>query len=65
MKIFKRTLRFLRILIFAFMFAVCMVMGVAPVIPKRKVELTIEVIVEDSKENDDSVSKVVIFQADQ
>lgn len=39
MKKVQKVLRFLRILLFAFIFSVCMVMGTVPVIPKRKDEV--------------------------
>jgi hypothetical protein len=43
MSIVKQLIRHLRILLFAFMLAVCMVLGIAPIIPKRKDEIAIEI----------------------
>ena len=43
MKYIKRILRFFRILLFAFMFSVCMILGVVPIIPKRKEQAEIEI----------------------
>jgi hypothetical protein len=59
---FKRLLRFCRMLMFGFMLAVCMVMGVAPVIPKRKEEVAIEVKMEKTEKNEDTPSKLNIFK---
>ena len=42
MKKIKQLIRIIRVLLFAFMLAVCMVLGIAPVIPKRKEEISIE-----------------------
>jgi hypothetical protein len=50
MKIIKRAIRLLRIFLFVCMFAVCMVMGIVPVIPKRKERFEIEVKLEDAEE---------------
>ena len=53
MKYIRRILRFLRILLFAFMFSVCMVLGIVPIIPKRKEQPEIEIKIEavEEKEN--------------
>ena len=40
------------LLFFAFMLAVCMVMGIAPVIPKRKEQFAIEVKMEQPQNED-------------
>lgn len=61
MKFFKRIFRFLRILLFAFMFAVCMVLGIVPIIPKRKEESADEATITDPK---DDGSETVLFNAD-
>jgi len=39
-------------LLFALMLAVCMVMGVAPVIPKRKKEIAVEIKMEETENNE-------------
>lgn len=46
-------MRLIRILLFGFMLAVCIVIGVAAVIPKRKEKAGIEIKIEEkeSKEN--------------
>ena len=43
MKSAKQLIRFLRTVLFGFMLAVCVVIGVAPIIPKRKKQFTIEI----------------------
>jgi type IV secretory pathway component VirB8 len=58
---FKRMLRFCRMLIFGFMLAVCMVIGVAPVIPKRKEQFVIEIKMEEKEKNEDTTLKFTIF----
>lgn len=50
MEIIKKLIRFLRTLLVAFMFAVCIVMGVVPVKPKNKEESETEIRIEE-KEN--------------
>lgn len=47
----KKVTRFLRIAIIGFMLAVCIVIGVAPVIPKRKEEYSIEIKIEKEQNN--------------
>lgn len=61
MKFIKRLLRVLRILLFAFMFAVCMVLGVVPVIPKRKEESAEEEAMLEQEQG--STSETVLFEA--
>ncbi len=41
------------LLFFAFMLAVCVIMGVAPVIPKRKEQFTIEVKMEQTQNEEE------------
>ena len=48
MKYIKRILQLFRILLFAFMISVCMVLGVVPIIPKRKEQPEIEIKMEDA-----------------
>lgn len=43
------TLRFSRILLFAFMFSVCMILGIVPIIPKRKEQVGIEIKIEEEE----------------
>jgi hypothetical protein len=45
-------------LLFAFMFSVCMVLGVVPIIPKRKEQPEIEIKVEEREEHDNTLKKV-------
>ncbi len=59
---FKKLLRFCRMLMFGFILAVCMVMGVAPVIPKRKEQFVIEVKMEETEKNEDTTLKLSIFE---
>jgi hypothetical protein len=63
-KYIKRILRFLRILLFAFMFSVCMVLGVVPIIPKRKDEVVDEIKIEETDLKDDAKEKVILFKAE-
>jgi hypothetical protein len=50
---FKKIVRFFRLVLFAFMLSVCMVLGIAPVLPKRKEEISIEIKIDrtEKKEN--------------
>jgi hypothetical protein len=52
MKTLNKVFRFCRLFLFAFMFAVCMVMGIAPIIPKRKEEQEIEIKIEEQIKKD-------------
>jgi hypothetical protein len=57
MKLLKKILQFSGRLLIAFMFAVCMVIGVVPIIPKRKEQFVIEIKIENAeKEREDRVS---------
>lgn len=60
----KKIMRFFRIFLFAFMFAVCMVMGIAPVIPKRKEQFEIEVKMDESEKEIDTKETIVLNKAD-
>lgn len=60
----KPIIRFFRILLFAFMFAVCMVMGIAPVIPKRNEEFEIEIKVTDTESKEETDKKTAFYKAD-
>lgn len=64
MKFIKKTMRFCRIFLFAFMFAVCMVMGIAPVIPKRKEQFAIEIKMEENKKELDRKETFILYKAD-
>ncbi|MEO6356974.1 MAG: hypothetical protein ABIU77_22820 [Ferruginibacter sp.] len=55
MKSFKKIMRVFRLLLFALMLSVCMVLGIAPVLPKRKQEIAIE-INKDEAEKKESAS---------
>jgi hypothetical protein len=59
-----KTIRFFRILLFAFMLAVCMFFGVAPVIPKRKEQFSVEIKMEEAEKEEDTLTKVNLFRAD-
>jgi hypothetical protein len=54
MKILNKLFRFCRLFLFAFMFAVCMVMGIAPIIPKRKEEQEIDIKIEEQTKTDNT-----------
>lgn len=49
MKKIKQLIWIIRVLLFAFMLAVCMVLGIAPVIPKRKEEISIETKIKETE----------------
>ena len=48
----KKLTKFLRLFLFAFMLSVCMVLGVGPVIPKRKEQFSIEIKMETTENED-------------
>ena len=64
MKLLKTIAKLLRLLLFSFMFAVCMVLGIVPIIPKRKEEYAIEIQLETSEKKEAKADKIVEFQAD-
>jgi hypothetical protein len=49
MGILKKILRIFRMILFAFMLAVCMALGTAPVLSKRKQEIAIEINKEETE----------------
>ncbi|MEO6405825.1 MAG: hypothetical protein ABIO32_10070 [Ferruginibacter sp.] len=53
MSFLKKLIKFSGLLFFAFMLAICMVIGVAPVIPKRKEQFSIEVKMEQTQIEDE------------
>lgn len=55
-------MRLFRIFLFAIMLAVCIVVGIAPVIPKRKEQFEIEVKI-DEKETD-TKETIILNNAD-
>ena len=46
------------------MFSVCMVLGVIPIIPKRKEEVVDEIIIEETELKDDTKENVILFKAE-
>ena len=46
------------------MFAVCMVMGIAPVIPKRKEQFEIEVKMDETEKENDTKNTIILNKAD-
>ena len=62
MNILKTIAKLLRLLLFSFMFAVCMVLGIVPIIPKRKEEYAIEIQIETSEKKEAKADKIVEFQ---
>ena len=56
-------MRFFRMLLLAFMFAVCMVIGIAPVIPKRKESFEIEVKIEETEKGDMVKEDTILYKA--
>jgi hypothetical protein len=63
-KNFKKVIRFFHIFLFAFMLSVCMIMGIAPVIPKRKQQFRIEIKIEETEKRESDISKTALFKAD-
>ena len=57
-------MRFFRIFLFAFMFAVYMVMGIAPIIPKRKERFEIEVKMDEAEKEFDTKETIILNKAD-
>ena len=62
MNMLKTIAKLLRLLLFSFMFAVCMVLGIVPIIPKRKEEYAIEIQLEASEKKETKADKIVEFQ---
>jgi len=62
MNLIKGLLKFSRRLFIAFMFALCIVMGVVPVMPRRKEQFSIEAKKEQEEEDSEnnSVEKFVV-----
>jgi len=58
MKILKRVFRFFRIFLFAFMLAICMVIGIAPLLPKRKESYAVEIKMEEPESSEDNNSTI-------
>ena len=61
MKWIKNIFRFFRILLFAFMFSVCMILGVVPIIPKRKEQPEIEIKMEEAEEKKNGNNEIKEF----
>ncbi len=59
MKIIKKVLRLCRLFLFAFMFAVCIVLGIAPVVPKRKEQYEIEVKMHENDKQVDTKETII------
>lgn len=55
MKKIKILIRISRLIIFAFLFAVCMVMGIMPVIPKRREQYVAEEKINEAENADKAV----------
>ena len=49
-------------LLFGFMLAICIVMGVAPVIPRRKEQVAIEVKMEETTEKENTTAVFNLFK---
>jgi hypothetical protein len=61
-KTLNKVFRFCRLFLFAFMFAVCMVMGIAPIIPKRKEEHEIEIKIEQQTKEENAIEKTNVVK---
>jgi type IV secretory pathway component VirB8 len=64
MKTSKRVFRFFRILLFAFMLAICMVIGIAPLLPKRRESYAVEIKMEETESNDGNNSTINLGTSD-
>jgi type IV secretory pathway component VirB8 len=64
MKTLKRAFRFFRVLLFAFMLAICMVLGIAPLLPKRKESYAVEIKIEETESNEDNHSTINLGSSD-
>jgi len=64
MKTLKRVFRFFRILLFAFMLAICMVLGIAPLLPKRKDSYAVEIKKEETESNEGNNSTINLKLSD-
>jgi hypothetical protein len=62
MRSLKKLIRVFRMLFFAFMLAACMVLGVAPVIPKRKEPFSIEIKMEEPNEQEIIDKNIDLFK---
>ncbi len=51
MILLNKLMRFFRIFLLGFLLAVCIVLGVTPIIPKRKEQFSIEIKLEENDEN--------------
>jgi hypothetical protein len=60
----KKLMRFFRNFLFAFLFAACMVMGVLPVIPKRKERFEIEIKMQKNEEEGNTKETIILYEAD-
>jgi hypothetical protein len=60
----KKVMLFLRMLLLAFMFAVCMVIGIVPVIPKRKEQFEIEVKIDETVKTDENAATAILCNAE-
>jgi type IV secretory pathway component VirB8 len=56
----KQLMRLFRMALFGFMLAVCIVMGVAPVIPKRKEEFTVEIKMEETEKKEAPTATITV-----
>jgi uncharacterized membrane protein len=61
-KVFRKIMKLSGTLLLAFMLSVCVVMGVAPVIPKRKEQYAIEMTVEQADKKEDVSKKQVQYR---
>ena len=58
----KKTWRLLRLFIIGFMLAICIVMGVAVVIPKRKDQAGIETEIQDKEQKNDTTAVIEVTE---
>ncbi|MFT3934890.1 MAG: hypothetical protein QM726_14795 [Chitinophagaceae bacterium] len=65
MKFGKKLIRFTWLVLFAFMLAICMVLGVVPVIPRRKEQFSIEIKIEQKEKEKDDEKTIRLGNKDQ
>jgi hypothetical protein len=58
MKTLKKVFRIFRIFLFAFMLAICMVVGIAPLLTKRKESYAVEIKIEETESSEDNNSTI-------
>ena len=64
MRMLKKMLKFSGMLLIGFMFAVSMVLGIVPIVPKRKEQFEIEVKMDEIEKGIDAKETINLSEAD-